>query len=137
MVNLNFSTTQAGQTARKYLRTPRSVRRRHHRIDGRVRAAQAIKLKVHQYTRAIGAAAKDPLTKARIAELAELEVLTSELRAAGLRGEKVNTFDLYQLTRFTNTINRLRESLGLNAAPSDESESDPLAELERLKFGGR
>ena len=84
-VDLHFSAVQSGTTATKYLRNPRSYRRRYVRVDGRSRAYQAIKLKVHQYTRAIGAAAKDPLTKARIVELAELEVLTSELRAAGLR----------------------------------------------------
>jgi len=119
VVDLHFSTAQGGTTATKYLRNPRSYRRRYARVDGRSRACQAIKLKVHQYSRAIGAAAKDPLTRSRVLELAELEVLTSELRAAGLRGEKINNFDLYQLTRFTNTIARLREGLGLNAEPSE------------------
>jgi hypothetical protein len=119
VVDLHFQRVQGGTTAAKYIRSARTYRRRIVRIDGRSRAFQAIKLKVQQYTRAIGHAAKEPLTRARIVELAELEVLTSELRAAGLRGE-ANNFDLFQLARFTNTANRLRQALGLNTTPEPE-----------------
>lgn len=118
MVDLHYSASQGGITGTKYLRDARSYRRRIVRIDGRSRTYQAIKYRVHQYSRAIGKAASDPLMRSRIVELAELEVLTSELRAAGLRGEKVNNFDLYQLSRLGNSCVRLRESLGLNADPS-------------------
>jgi hypothetical protein len=114
---LSFSTTQSGQSARRFLGTRRTQKRRRVRVDGRSRCAQQIKYKLALYTKQLGGI-KDPLVKSRLLELVELEVLTSEMRARGLRGEALNTFDLYQLTRFTNTIARLRAGLGLAAEPS-------------------
>jgi hypothetical protein len=108
------------------------VKRRRARIDGRFKPAIEIRHRIAVYSRAIGRAAKDPLTKARIAELAELEVLTSELRAAGLRGELRGSFELFHLSRFSNSCVRLRASLGLNAEPTVDSEYPELRELEKL-----
>jgi hypothetical protein len=131
-----FPTAQGGTTATKYLRTPRSYRRRIARIDGRSRAYQAIKYRTAQYAKALGDRAAEPMTRSRIIELAELEVLTSEMRAAGLRGERIGSFDMEQLARFSNACVRLRRALGLHA----ESPLDPeppglenLAELLRAK----
>jgi hypothetical protein len=128
---LHFNTTQSGQTARKYLGTSRTVKRRRVRVDGRTRCWQQVKYKVAQYSRALGDhRAKDPLTKARIVELAELEVLTAEMRARGLRGEDLGSFDLQQLSRFTNSIARLRAGLGLVEPPAPALDLDALLAAE-------
>jgi hypothetical protein len=76
-----------------------------------------VKQKVAAYSKALGKRAADPVTKARVQELAELEVLASELRGAGLRGELRESFWLYQVGRFTNSADRLRRGLGLHAKP--------------------
>jgi hypothetical protein len=114
--HLSFPTTQSGATARKYLGTRRTQNRKRVRVDGRTRCAQQIKYKLALYSKQLGGI-KDPLMKLRLLELVELEVLTSEMRARGLKGE-VGSFDLFQLNRFTNTIARLRAGLGLAAEPS-------------------
>jgi hypothetical protein len=112
--------------------TDRSVKRRHVRIDGRYKPAIEIKRRVKQYRQAIGQGARDPLVLARIHELCELEVLTSELRAAGLRGETFSRNDLFELVRLTNTANRLRLGLGLLVEPTSAAAD---SELQRLLEG--
>lgn len=121
MVNLNFSTTAAGQLARRSFGNRRSIQRRRVRIDGRLKPGQEIKRRVATYRKALGQAARDPLVLARIVELSELETLTAKVRADVLNGEVAGSVwsVLFELNRFTNTIGRLRQSLGLNAAPSD------------------
>jgi hypothetical protein len=92
----------------------RKTLKRWRRLDGRLRAAKRIKGLTAQYRRAIGTAAKKPLWLARVRELAEYQVLVEEMRGALLRGEHV---DILALNRLTNTLRRLRDSLGLDGAP--------------------
>jgi hypothetical protein len=116
-IQLRFPNDQSGATARKYLGTRRTQNRKRVRVDGRTRCAQQIKYRLALYSKQLGGVVKDPLVKTRLLELCELEVLTSEMRARGLKGA-VTSFDLFQLNRFTNTIARLRTGLGLAAEPS-------------------
>jgi hypothetical protein len=92
----------------------RKTLRRWRRIDGRIRAAKAIKRLTAQYRRALGRVASKPYWAARIAEVAEYQVLVEEMRGALLRGQHV---DILALNRLTNTLRRLRDSLGLDGAP--------------------
>jgi hypothetical protein len=124
-MQLRFATVHGGTAATKFIQDRRSVRRRLVRVDGRSRAYRAVKQKIAHYSAVLGKAAKSPLAKARIVELAELEVLTSEIRAAGLRGEMRSGFDLEQLVRMTNCADVLRRRLGLHAF-------EPLPDEERL-----
>jgi hypothetical protein len=123
VVDLNFSTTAAGQIARRSLGNRRSVQRRLVRLDGRLKPAQEIKSRVATYRKVIGQAARDPLVLARIVEVAELETLTAQIRADVLNGEVAGSVwsVLTELTRFTNTIARLRQGLGLNTEPIEPS----------------
>jgi hypothetical protein len=133
LVDIHFSTTAAGQVARRYLGNGRSVKRRHVRIDGRYKPAIEIKRRIAAYSRAIGIAAKNPLIKERVIELAELETLVAELRARILRGEDIGRFATDQIVRFTNSARYMRESLGLNARPDGLEEEYPeLTELRKL-----
>jgi hypothetical protein len=131
MPTLHFSTTQAGQTWRRINGTARSKRRREVRVDGRLRQWLQVKAKVAEYSKALGKRARDAVVKARIQELAELEVLASELRGAGLRGELRDSFWMYQVGRFTNSADKLRQNLGLHAKPT-EPEIPEILELQKL-----
>ena len=87
------------------------------RFDGRSAQAVAIRKRVAAYSKRLGAgAAGEPFVRARIIELAELEVLTSQLRANALNSQPV---DLFELNRMTNATNRLRRSLGLSDRPPE------------------
>jgi hypothetical protein len=77
---LNFSTTAAGQLARRYTGTKRSVQRRRVRLDGRFRFSKDIKRRFRIYASALGEAAYEPAIKVRLIELCELEVLAARLR---------------------------------------------------------
>ena len=125
MVFVNFSTTSAGQIARRSLGNARSIKRRRVRLDGRLKPAQEIKRRVGTYRKAIGEAAREPLVLARVVELCEIETLVAQLRADVLNGEIKGAIvaTLFELTRLTNTASRLRESLGLNAEPPDGDEA--------------
>jgi hypothetical protein len=93
-----------------------SVKRRRVRIDGRYKPAQEVKRRVAAYRKQLGGL--DEVTRQRVTELAELEVVCSELRASILRGEHIGVFAMDQIGRLHNTCCRLRTSLGLNSEPS-------------------
>jgi hypothetical protein len=64
----------------------RKMRRRLQRVDGRSRPARRIKTLVKAFRKAMGAAAFEPFMAEKLQSLAEMETLTSEIRAAALRG---------------------------------------------------
>jgi hypothetical protein len=130
MADLHFSTTAAGQIARRSLGNRRSIQRRHVRIDGRLRPAQEIKRRVKAYWKALGGVSKDALVRARVQELCEIETLVAQLRADALNGDFNGAVValLFETTRLTNTANRLRDQLGLNAKP----ELPEIVELQKL-----
>ena len=66
-----------------------------------------------------------PLMTAKLRELAELETLASEMRAAALRGEHV---DFLALGRFQGIARRLRIALCLDGLPPEP----PLPTLREL-----
>jgi hypothetical protein len=119
--------------ATKYVRKPGNgivrapLRQRAVRMDGRSAQAVAIRRRVAAYRKALGAAASEPFVKSRIVELAELEVLTAQLRANALAGQPV---DLFELNRMTNATNRLRRSLGLSDRPPEPA-PPPLSSYKR------
>jgi hypothetical protein len=120
VISLQFPTRRSARIARRLLAGNGIVRaplqQRAVRIDGRSAQAVAIRRRIASYRQALGAAAVEPFVKTRIQELAELEVLTAQLRANALAGEPV---DLFELNRMTNACNRLRRSLGLSDKPPE------------------
>jgi hypothetical protein len=132
LVDLHFSTTAAGQIARRSIGNARTIKRRRVRIDGRLKPGLEIKRRIQAYAKAIGPAAHAPFTRARIQEVCEIETLVAQLRADALNGEikgDVRAF-LFELTRLTNTSDRLRHRLGLIGTP--EPVEPEVASLDQL-----
>jgi len=120
VVTLSFPTRRSAQIARRSFNgrdaDNAASRRRRVRFDGRSAQAVAIRKRVAAYSKRLGAAADEPFVRERIIELAELEVLTGQLRANALNSQHV---DLFELNRMTNATNRLRRSLGLSDRPPE------------------
>ena len=116
MTTLDFPTRRSAQLARLSFADKHAGKRRRVRIDGRSSQAVQIRRRIEGYAKALGAAAVEPFVRVRLQELAEIEVLTSQLRVNGLNGKGV---DLFELTRLTNVANRLRRSLGLSDRPPE------------------
>jgi hypothetical protein len=121
VVSLDFSTRKAKQLSRRLLvngRPNRYGRNWRTYIDGRTRAAVEIRRLAASYERQLGDAARNPLTQRKIQELSETEVVLSRLRAELLSG----TFtDVLAVNRLTNTVTRIRASLGLGGVSEPDS----------------
>jgi hypothetical protein len=94
----------------------RRIRSRFAKIDRRSAPAKAVKARIKGYLDALGQPKTGPLLTGKLRELAELETLTSEMRAAALRGEHI---DFLALGRFQGLCRRLRIGLGLDGLPPD------------------
>jgi hypothetical protein len=94
------------------------VRRK--RIDGRTKTARRVRELVADYERRLGMIdiRQQPSIYATALRLAELETISEEMRARGLRGEAV---DLAGLIRLENTARRLKVDLGLEGPPPPPS----------------
>jgi hypothetical protein len=119
VVSLDFPTRRSAQIARSTFADKAASKRRRVKVDGRSWQAVAIRKRLKAYAMAIGEAADSPAVRARILELCELEVLVAQLRANSLKGEPVDPQFLFELTRMTNSCNRLRHSLGLSDRPPE------------------
>ena len=86
------------------------VRRRIARVDGRSRAALAVKARLAGYDARLGPAA-DAVEMAARQTAAELAVIADDLRAAQLRGEPV---DPNALAKAQGYADRAERSLGLD-----------------------
>jgi hypothetical protein len=86
------------------------VRRRIVRIDGRSRAALAVKARLASYDARLGTAADAVETAARLTA-AELAAIADDLRAARLRGE---TVDPNELDKAQLRADRAERRLGLD-----------------------
>jgi hypothetical protein len=116
VVSLDFPTRKSAQLARLSFADKRAGKRRRVRIDGRSSQAVQIRQRIAGYAKALGGAASEPFVRVRLQELAEIEVLTSQLRVNGLNGKAL---DLFELTRLMNMQSRLRRSLGLSDRPPE------------------
>jgi len=95
------------------------------RLDGRGATARRIKAIANAYSVRLGETT-DPAIRADIRRLAELEAICEAHRAAALRREPA--VDLAVVVRLEGTVRRLRHSLGLDKAPTEE----PLPSLAEL-----
>jgi hypothetical protein len=120
-MDLRLPTTASGQLAHRLIGSKRSLQRKSVRIDGRSTAGKQIRALIKTYSAAIGEAAREPLTMARIRELSEIEVLCARVRADAINGKVQGSVwgMMFELGRMTNTASRLRDKLGLSAVPAD------------------
>ena len=90
---------------------PATVPARAYRLDGRCKAARAIKAERARLLAALGSRS-DPLTLARVDELAQLRVIAAEMRAKALVGTV--TVDTDRIAKLQHTIERVSRLLGLD-----------------------
>jgi hypothetical protein len=119
VVELRFPNRRSGELARELLNgngaSDTASRRRRLRLDGRSAPAVAIRKRLSGYRSVLKGVKITPVLSQKLQDLAKMEVIHSALTEAALLGLPT---DLLAVSRFANTIARLRSACGLDNVPA-------------------